>query len=100
FVASALTVLLLVPLGVAGYAAIVTNSDEVIAGRSVRLFRALWRGMQRTVPLGLSLLCALAVPLALLALAPIVTAGALGALAVTPLVRLWRRRRPEALSHW
>src|SRR5690606_16510171 len=29
FVASALTVLLLVPLGVAGYAAIVTNSDEV-----------------------------------------------------------------------
>ncbi|MBN9140786.1 MAG: Ig-like domain repeat protein [Micrococcales bacterium] len=99
-VASGLTLLLLVPLGVAGYAAIVVNTDETIAGRRVRLFRALVRGIRRTGPLGLALLLAVAVPLALTALFPVITIGALLALAATPLVRLLRRRRPEALRHW
>jgi len=95
-----LVVLLLVPIAVSGYAAIVTNTDEALAERPVRLFRALGSGMRRAWPLSLALLTAVLLPVALIVTAPLIVVGALLGLALTPLVRLLRRRREGALGWW
>lgn len=99
-VALLLVVLLLVPIGVSGYAAIVINTDEALAQKPVRLFRALGRGIRSAWTYSLTLLSAVLLPVALLVLAPVVVVGAVLGLLVTPLVRLLRRRRDGALGWW
>ncbi|CAN5239552.1 hypothetical protein BH11ACT5_BH11ACT5_22460 [soil metagenome] len=92
--------LLTVPFFVASAAATAEVVDSALTVRRGRLWRALGRGFARLLPiLGVVVVAFLLVLLSLVAAPFIVVAGVLG-LAVTGVIALVRRRRPEVLPTW
>ena len=94
------TILLILPIQIAGVAATAIVADRATTGSRHRAVAALGEGFRRFLPIfGTVALAVLLVALALAAAPVLVAIGLLG-LVVTGLVALWRRIRPDAAARW
>jgi hypothetical protein len=89
-----------IPFIVAGTAATAEVTDAALAGRHPRIWRSFARGFSRFLPVFGTLCLGVSLVLGVLVATPFISLVGILGLAVTGVLALMRRRKPDALPKW